>query len=670
MRESQTGFSLKAAGEVIYLFSPGRSRVIDAVRYGPQAGNVSSGRWPDGSPGLRALATRTPGATNAAPWIGDVVINEIMYNPVSGDQDDEYVELFNRGTNNVSLAGWRFTSGISFEFPPGATLGRGAYLVVARNAEHLRAGWTNLNSTNLTGNFSGNLANGGERIVLTRPVDDISVKTNGTTTNKIDVVASEVTYGTGGRWGMWAHGGGSSLELIDAHSDPGQASNWADSDETGKSDWTVIEHTGVLDNGSTQFGPDHIEIILLDPGECLVDNVEVIGQGGVNLVPNPTFDGGLSGWTAQGTHVKSRLENSGYNKSPHSLHVIASARGDTGPNLIYAPLTATPDIGSVVTIRARVRWLRGTPEILLRLHGAYLEAAGAAKLPTNLGTPGARNTRAVANAGPAIYDVTHYPVLPAAFQPVTVTARVADPDGVSSVTLKYRVDPSITEVSTNMVDNGLNGDAVAGDGIYTATIPGNNISEGKLVAFHVEAADNARTRGTTSFPAEAPAHECLVLYGETQFPTSLGIYRMWFTQATEDEWIALGSGSNHPLDATFVYGNSRVVYNMQTLYSGSPFHWGGYDGPLGNNCNYLMSFPDDQRFLGQNDFVLNAPANLGSDDTGQREQTFFWMLDQLGQRTDHRRFHWLYVNGQLRGSPTSGFIFEDAQQPNGDMVDE
>jgi len=71
-------------------------------------------------------------------------------------------------------------------------------------------------------------------------------------------------YGIGGRWGTWAHGGGSSLELVDPRSDHRLAPNWADSDETGKSAWVTIEHTGVLDNGNGTA--DALQIITLGRG--------------------------------------------------------------------------------------------------------------------------------------------------------------------------------------------------------------------------------------------------------------------------------------------------------------------------------------------------------------------------------------------------------------------
>ena len=113
------------------------------------------------------------------------------------------------------------------------------------------ASYAHLNSGNTLGNYSGKLSNSGERIALAMP--QILTGTNSLgvpTTNTIFVVVDEVTYGTGGRWGQWADGGGSSLELIDPWSNHRLAPNWADSDETQKSSWVNIESTGVLDHGA------------------------------------------------------------------------------------------------------------------------------------------------------------------------------------------------------------------------------------------------------------------------------------------------------------------------------------------------------------------------------------------------------------------------------------
>ena len=46
-----------------------------------------------------------------------------------------------------------------------------------------------------------------------------------------------------------------------------------------------------------------------------------------NLITNPSFESGLTGWTMRGNHERSSLENSGF-ASSRSLHVRATSRGD------------------------------------------------------------------------------------------------------------------------------------------------------------------------------------------------------------------------------------------------------------------------------------------------------------------------------------------------------
>jgi len=95
-----------------------------------------------------------------------------------------------------------------------------------------------------------------------------------------------------------------------------------------------------------------------------------------DLVANSTFESGTNGWFFQGNHDRTSLEtNAGY-LSSKSLHLRASGDGDTGANRIRTRLTASLAAPTTATLRARVRWLRGHPEILLRLHGNWLEATG------------------------------------------------------------------------------------------------------------------------------------------------------------------------------------------------------------------------------------------------------------------------------------------------------
>ena len=149
----------------MYFIKPDDSRVLDAVQFGAQADGVSYGRWPDGANDFYAFTTNTPGTNNSAILIGDIVINELMYDPISGNDDDQYIELYNKGTNTINLAGWQFTSGVTFTFPANTVIAPNGYLVVARNMTNLFAKYPNLNSGNTVGNYSGKLSHNGELLV-------------------------------------------------------------------------------------------------------------------------------------------------------------------------------------------------------------------------------------------------------------------------------------------------------------------------------------------------------------------------------------------------------------------------------------------------------------------------------------------------------------------------
>ncbi len=654
--ETALGFRLDATGERIFLISPDGSRVIDAVRFGPQENGVSSGRQPDGSPTFRRLAAPTPGAANA-PWRQeDIVLNELMYNPISGDDRDEYVELHNRGTAAVDLSGWRFTSGISFEIPAGTVLSAGGHLVVAKDVARLRAGHPHLNAANSVGDYSGVLSNGGERVALARPDAVVTTTSLGATvTNWVHVVVAEVTYADGGRWGEWADGGGSSLELIDPDADPLRAANWADSDETDKGRWTTVEFTGRLDNGNNSFPPDQLQITLQGGGEALVDDVQVIRSGTQqNLVSNGGFESGsgtaATGWTFQGNHEESFVQTGGAAVGNRALHIRTQGRGDTGSNRIRTPLGAGLANNVVATIRARVKWIRGWPEILFRLRGNWLELGASLELPANLGTPGLANSRRVDNAGPALFDVTHTPALPQSGQPVLVTARVSDPDGIASVRAIARVDGTGSTFNVTLRDDGAAGDVVPGDGVYSGIISGR--SAGTLVAFRVEARDGASPGVTALFPADAPVRECLVRWGDPIPAGTFGHYHMWSTAATESARNQRSALNNTYRDLTFVYGNDRVIYNAGFKDKGSPFHSGGGD--------FFIVTPSDDTLLGATDFVMASTGNGGDEPTHLREQTSYWIARNLGIGYLHRRYIRLYRNGGLFRQ-----VMEDSEEPNG-----
>src|SRR5439155_7238185 len=132
----QLPFAPGVNGGAIYLTRPDRERVIDAVSFPAQVTGVSMGRTPDGAPGLQNLASQTPGAANSGPSAAQIVINEIMFKPISGNPNDTFIELYNPGGSQISVNGWQIhgVGSANEAWPiPNTTIAAGGYLVAAKD---------------------------------------------------------------------------------------------------------------------------------------------------------------------------------------------------------------------------------------------------------------------------------------------------------------------------------------------------------------------------------------------------------------------------------------------------------------------------------------------------------------------------------------------------------
>ncbi|MEX2188476.1 MAG: CotH kinase family protein, partial [Pirellulales bacterium] len=104
-------------------------------------------------------------------------------------------------------------------------------------------------------------------------------------------------------------------------------------------------------------------------------------------------------------------------------------------------------------------------------------------------TPNSPNGVGTADLGPIISNVQHTPNEPLQAESIVVTAAVAPSfAALGSVQLRYRVMYN-AEIVLAMVDDGSVGGDVAGDGIYTAVIPGNIATPGQMVRWRVTATD-------------------------------------------------------------------------------------------------------------------------------------------------------------------------------------
>jgi hypothetical protein len=131
----------------------------------------------------------------------------------------------------------------------------------------------------------------------------------------------------------------------------------------------------------------------------------------------------------------------------------------------------------------------------------YNDLAGSWRSATP--TPAAYNaTVYLDNPPPLIRQVEHSPKQPKSGEVVTITAKVTDSDGVSNVTLLYQdVEPG-SYININdwqyrtywfsivMHDDGLNGDEIPNDDIFTVILPGSLQVHRHLIRYRIEIEDN------------------------------------------------------------------------------------------------------------------------------------------------------------------------------------
>ncbi|HAV63329.1 MAG TPA: hypothetical protein DCY13_13310, partial [Verrucomicrobiales bacterium] len=226
--------------------------------------------------------------------------------------------------------------------------------------------------------------------------------------------------------------------------------------------------------------------------------------------------------------------------------------------------------------------------------------------------------------------------------------------------LNYRIDPGAGLAQLPMFDNGTGGDAIANDGVYSATIPGQ--AAGQRAAFHVSARDVPGT--TTYFPAEAPVREALVQWGEQEPFGNFTSYRFWLTSANISTWETREKLSNHRLDMTFVAGQHRVIYNGGIRYRGSPWLRPGYSGPTNSLAALVFKVQPEDPYIGVEEFNLDWLEQPGRDPTLQREKLSYWIGAELEAPFSHQRYVVPYINGVRRGQ-----VYTDSQEPSsGDYV--
>jgi len=177
-------FALSENGEELCLTCADDEGVLTGYRdvetFGASPTGVSFGRYiktSTGNANFVLLDSNTPGAPNAYPKVGPIVISEIMYNPLFDNQDQEFIELLNITSESVTMYDfdegepWKFTDGVSYTFPA-LTLPAGRRVVVAKDINaYITAYGMPPWGVFILGPYSGRLNNSGEKLDLSMPGD-------------------------------------------------------------------------------------------------------------------------------------------------------------------------------------------------------------------------------------------------------------------------------------------------------------------------------------------------------------------------------------------------------------------------------------------------------------------------------------------------------------------
>lgn len=448
----------------------------------------------------------------------------------------DWIELFNAGPGPVDLGGWFLSDDADdltkWPFPEGTVLAPNSYLIVfasGQESDSYRDGEGFLHT-----NFR--LTTGGEYLALVES-DGTSVRSE--FAPQYPPQFRDVSYGTFAE-------GGAALDLLEGANaevlvplDDSAGLTWT-SPAFDSGSWRKPESgTGVGFDSSTDYLPFiDVDLRAEMAGQATTAYVripfELDDPGSVSsLFFRARYDDGYVAYL-NGEELTSR-------NAPASpdWQSSATANANESDNIDELDLSAfLSDLRSgtnVLALHSLNRSARSSDLLI----DAELTGRTRPTGPLLCGflanpTPGSENLGGAANPGPEIRGVSHRPAQPTATEDLVVTAnpspRLA---AVAEVELTYRVGYRAAEVLP-MRDNGLGGDALAGDGIYTATIPASAYGPEEMVRWSVTAADAGGNRSRAPlFPDRSGNNQSAEFFGTVVRDPSVSSglpLLQWFTQ--------------------------------------------------------------------------------------------------------------------------------------------
>jgi len=470
-----------------------------------------------------------------------VVINEIHPAPDIDQERVEFIELFNDGTQAVSLDGWQINGGVRFVFPKGTTIAAQAFLVVAQDPSALAL---KFGASGTSGPWIGRLSGRGDTVEL--------LQAGGS-------VADRVNFELGFPWPTVGDAPGNSIELIHPSLDNTLGGNWRSSVAplSGPPDQPLLESAGnwkfrkgtnepaatpkawraaEFDDSSWPVG---VGPVGYDP-----DVLGVANAGGTRLddmrgnyttvflrrtfdATNPDsygrirlealFDDGFKAWL--NGHL---LFVDGLDTTETMFNSVSTIVRENNNYQVYEanlPAGLLRSAGNVLAIQVANSSLNSSSDCFF---DCRLRALGGASGQGP--TPGRQNRAFSTKSPPALRQVDHQPGRPATGQTVVITAKATDPEGIRSVILEYQVVKPGEYVRVNsaeyesnwssiaMNDVGVAPDTIAGDGVYSAIIPGSTQTHRNLVRYRIRATDSQGTSVRVPYPDDEATNFAYFVY--------------------------------------------------------------------------------------------------------------------------------------------------------------
>lgn len=275
-----------------------------------------------------------------------------------------------------------------------------------------------------------------------------------------------------------------------------------------------------------------------------------------------------------------------------------------------------------------------------------------------LPTPRAVNSIFAANAAPNLRQVNHSPKTPRSTNSVVISAKVTDPEGVGSVTLSYQLvapgsfipatlplnraqldslttNPALTnqlnpafEAAANwtmltMTDDGLGGDEVAADGVYSVTLPPQ--SHRMLVRYRITVEDTQGASRRAPFEDDPSLNFAYFVYDglpdyegfSAESLTSLPVYTLITRSADMDQCGAWFSTNDQlPQDVGGRRNEGRLHFNWEGAVV--------YDGEVYDHVTYRLRGANGRYHPGKRSFRIRFKDGRlleAKDQTGDRFPT-------------------------------------------------